>query len=154
MSFSSTATCSLTPSMAAAVAMRNRSLRRTFFSALSSTAVLPLGDALFDRGLNLSLLLGAVVDRLAFFAVAEVHGHRLAIEAARNAYNHGRVGVERVAMVGRRQAHLAQRHGDERDQEIDVHHEHQVDHRRDVELGRLLVRPARDQLVGCRSAQD
>src|SRR5690242_18865240 len=41
LSLSTTATCSFIPSVLAAVAIRKRSARRTFFSALSRISVLP-----------------------------------------------------------------------------------------------------------------
>ena len=57
------------------------------------------------------------------------------------AHHQGRVG---------RQGELAHGDGDARDAEVSVHHEHEVDHSRDVELRGLGVEPTSDQLVGAR----
>ena len=45
------------------------------------------------------------------------------------------LGVERGDVRRRGEADLAHRGGEKCDEEVDVHHEHQVDHRRDVEMG-------------------
>ena len=56
-------------------------------------------------------------------------------------------------MRGGRQVELAHRHRDERHEKVDVHHEHQIDHRRDIELRRLGIGSARNELLGSSGAE-
>ena len=138
-SFSMTATLSFMPSTAEAAAeMRNRSPSRTFLLGLEQHVGLAVGERPASTAARTrSSCSSRVADRLALLAcrpgTRRPAGRRRRRPSARTAES-ASSGATWLA-AGR--SISGQRHGDERHEKVDVHHEHQIDHRRDVELGRL-----------------
>ena len=107
------------------------------------------GFALLDCLLDALFLLGDIGNCLAFFAVADVRRtidlpSRLRVTVKTTAVSASSAST--CLAVGKLSSPIGD--GDKRHEEVDVHHEHEVDHRRDIELGRLGVEPTGEERVG------